>query len=352
MTGETVAHRICPFCEACCGLARTLDGGRVTSVRGHDADVFSAGFLCPKGAALGELHEDPDRLRAPLLRRGGRLVEASWDEAFAEVERRLPPVLSGYGRHAAAMVVGNPAAHKIGLLLYAARLARALGTHNLYTASTLDQMPKQLSAGLMFGHWLSIPVPDIERAQLLVILGANPMVSNGSLWTVPDFRGKARALRARGGRIVVVDPRRSETAAMADRHLFIRPGADAFFLLGLAHTLFDERLVRLGRLAGHVAGVEAVEAAVAGFPAERVAGRCGIAAGTIRELARELAGTERAAVYGRLGTCTQAFGTLASWLIDVLNVLTGHLDEPGGAMFAKAPAFAANTLGAPGRGKG
>ena len=350
-TNLRVAHRTCPLCEAACGLELTIAGDEVTGIRGHDADVFSAGFICPKGAALKDLHEDPDRVRTPLVKRDGRFVAASWDEAFAEIDRRMPAILAR-SRDSIALTIGNPAAHKIGLLLYGARLARALGTRNVFSASTLDQMPKQLSCGWMFGHWLSIPVPDIERTDLLVVLGANPDVSNGSLWTVPDFRNKAKALRARGGRLVVVDPRRTETADLADEHLFIRPGADAFFLLGVVHTLFDERLVRLGRLAEHIAGVDAVEAAVRSFSAEAVAARCGIDAAKIRGLARDLAKAERAALYGRIGTCTQEYGTLASWLVDVVNVLTGHLDEPGGAMFPKAAAFAANTAGPPGRGRG
>lgn len=351
-SAETVAHRICPICEATCGLELRVKDGRVTSIRGFDADVFSAGYICPKGVALRDLHEDPDRLVTPLIKRDGRFVEASWDEAFAEIARRLPPIQARHGRQSAALVIGNPSAHKIGLLLYVSRLGKALGTPNLFSASTLDQMPKQLSAGLMFGHWLSIPVPDIERCDYLLILGANPVASNGSIWTVPDFRGKARALQARGGRIVTVDPRKHETAALADRHLFIRPGADVFLLLGMVHTLFAERLVRLGRLEPHLAGVDAVREAVGPFAPERVAARCGIDAMAIRTLARELATAERAAVYGRIGTCTQEYGTLASWLIDVLNILTGHLDEPGGAMFPKAPAFAANTMGKSGTGKG
>ncbi|HEX2891504.1 molybdopterin oxidoreductase family protein [Vineibacter terrae] len=351
-TTETVAHRVCPVCEACCGLELRIADGKVTSIRGHDGDVFSRGYICPKGVALKDLHEDPDRLRTPLVKRDGRFVAVSWEEAFAEIDRRLPPILEKHGRNSTALVIGNPTVHQVGLMLYFPRLAKALGSRNIYSASTLDQMPKQLSSGLMFGHWLSIPVPDIERCDFLLILGANPVVSNGSLWTVPDFRGKAKALRERGGRIVVVDPRRTETAAMADQHLFIRPGGDVFLLLGLVHTLFDEKLVRLGRLAAHVAGLDDVAVAVAGFAPERVAARCGIDAAAIRDLARRLAATERAAVYGRLGTCTQSYGTLVSWLIDVLNVLTGHLDEPGGAMFPKAPAFAANTTGKPGSGRG
>lgn len=349
---ESIHHRICPLCEACCGLELKVRDGKVISIRGHDSDVFSAGYICPKGVALKDLHEDPDRLRTPLIKRNGEFVPATWDEAFAEIERRLPPILAQHGRQAAAISVGNPSAHKIGLLLYFSRLAKALGSRNVFSASTLDQMPKQLSSGLMFGHWLSIAVPDITRCDFLLVLGANPLASNGSLWTVPDFKGKAKAMQARGGQLVVIDPRRTETAAMANAHHFIRPGADVFLLLGLVHTLFDEKLVRLGHIAPLVNGVGAVEAAVKDFSAEVVAPRCGIPAATIRGLARQLAGTPRAAVYGRIGTCTQEYGTLASWLIDVLNVLTGHLDEPGGAMFPKAAAFAHNTAGQPGSGRG
>ncbi|MBI5069846.1 MAG: molybdopterin-dependent oxidoreductase [Deltaproteobacteria bacterium] len=351
-SAETLAYRICPLCEACCGLELTVSGGAVTAVRGDDADPFSQGHLCPKAVALRDLHEDPDRLRQPLLRRGGVLEPCTWDEAFAEIERRLPPILAAGGRDALGLVAGNPVVHKMGLLLYFARLARAVGTRNIYSAATLDQMPKQLSSGLLFGHWLSVPVPDIERTGYLLVLGANPVVSNGSMWTVPGFERKARALRARGGKLVVVDPRRTETAALADRHLPIRPGADAFLLLAMAQVLLAEGRVRLGRLAEHVAGLPGLADAVAPFTPERVAGRCGIGAGQIRDLARELASAERAAVYGRMGTCTQEYGTLASWLVDVLNVLTGNLDEPGGAMFPRAPAFAANTQSRPGQGKG
>ncbi|WLI88192.1 molybdopterin-dependent oxidoreductase [Massilia sp. R2A-15] len=348
----TTAYRICPFCEACCGLRVELERQRVVRIRGDQDDVFSAGYLCPKAIGLKELQDDPDRLRTPLIKRDGRFVEASWDEAYAEIERRLPPVIAAGGANAVATVLGNPTAHKMSLQLYFPRLARALGTRNMFSASSVDQVPKMLSVGLMFGAWLSVPVPDIERSDFLLILGANPMVSNGSMWTVPDFRGKAKALHARGGKIVVVDPRRTETADIADAHHFIRPGSDVFFLLGIAHALFDEQLVSLGRLADHVAGFEQLDAAFAPYAPERVAARCAIAAPVIRDLARTLATTRRAALYGRIGTCTQEFGTLASWLIDLINVLTGHLDEEGGAMFPKAAAFAANTRGKPGAGRG
>lgn len=349
---SNVKHHICPVCEATCGLEVQVEGRQVIAIRGQESDTFSQGYICPKGVALKDLQDDPDRLRTPLIKREGRFVEASWDEAFTEIERRLMAVRSAHGNDSVAVTVGNPAGHKFGLMLYLGRLLKAMGSRNIYSASTLDQMPKQLSSGLMFGSWLTIPVPDIERCDFLLILGANPMASNGSLWTVPDFRGKAKALRERGGQIVVVDPRRTETAEIASRHLPIRPGGDAFLMLGMVHTLFAEKLVRLGRLAEHVAGVDALRDAIGPFTPEAVSARCGIAADNIRQLARDLAKAERAAVYGRLGTCTQAHGSLASWLIDVLNVLTGHLDEPGCAMFPKSAAFSANTEGKPGIGKG
>lgn len=348
-------YRICPLCEACCGLEISTRGTQVLQVRGWAGDTLSQGYLCPKGVAIKDLHDDPDRLRQPLIRRGGRtspLEPASWDEAFALIEQKLPPILAAHGRDALALVAGNPSAHKMGLLLYFARLGRAAGTKNVYSASTLDQMPRQLASGLMYGHWLSVGLPDIARTDLLVVIGANPLASNGSMWTVPDFRGKARDLRARGGRLVVIDPRRTETAAIADQHLVIRPGADAQLLAALVHTLFDEGLVRLGPAEPWLNGVDAVRDAVAGFTPEAVAAHCGIGAPSIRQLARDLAATPRAVVYSRIGACTQAFGTLASWLVDVLNALTGHLDVPGGQLWAKAAGFAANTQGRPGIGRG
>ena len=302
---ETTHHRICPLCEACCGLEIKQRDGKVISIRGHDADVLSAGYICPKGVALKDLHEDSDRLRTPLIKRNGVHETASWDEAFAEIEKRLPALMATHGGDAIAIAVGNPSAHKIGLLTYFGKLARALGTKNVFSASTLDQMPKQLSSGLMFGHWLSVALPDITRTDLLLVIGANPVVSNGSMWTVPDFRGKAKALQARGGQMIVIDPRRTETAALADAHHFIRPGADVFLLAAMVHTLFDEDLVRLGAVENYVLGVAETRTAVAQLAPEIVADRCGMDAPTIRNLARQMAQTERAAVYARIGTCTQ-----------------------------------------------
>lgn len=351
-TDERTHYRTCPLCEATCGLEIRTRGREVTAVRGDEADVFSRGFICPKGVALKELDADPDRLRAPLLKRDGRHVQVSWDEAFAEIERRLPPIVQQHGRDAVAAYLGNPGAHNLALMLYNPVLLRALGSRNVYSASTVDQMPKQVSAGLMFGTVLSVPVPDLDRTDYLLVLGADPFTSNGSLMTAPDAPGRLRAIRQRGGKVVVIDPRRTRTAGEADEHHAIRPGGDAFFLWGIVHTLFAEKLVRLGRLAEHVAGLETLREVARDLAPEVVAPRCGIAADVVRRLARELAAARSAAVYGRIGTCTQAFGSQASWLVDVVNVLTGHLDLPGGAMFTRPASGAAHTRGTPGRGRG
>lgn len=330
-----IAHRTCPLCEAVCGLRVTLDdAGRVTDVRGDADDPFSRGFICPKGASLGALDEDPDRLRAPLVREGGEWREVTWPEAFAAVERGLTGVIDRHGREALGVYLGNPNAHTVAGALYVPALARALGTRQIFSASTADQMPKHVAAGLMFGHPLSIPVPDVDRTDHLLMLGANPLESNGSLWTAPDLPGRLKALRRRGGRLVVVDPRRTRTAALADEHLFIRPGTDAYLLFGIVHTLLAEDLVAPdvgARLP--VAGLDELRALAADFPPETVAGVCGVPAADIVRLARDLAAAPTAAVYGRMGTCTAEFGTLAQWLVDVVNVLTGNLDRAGGAMF-------------------
>jgi len=236
------AHRICPLCEACCGLELSLDGDRILAVRGHAADVFSHGYICPKGVALRDLHHDPDRLQRPLVKRAGRFEPVSWTDAYAEAERLLAPLLARHGRQSVGVYLGNPVAHKYGLLLYAPLLVRALGTSNVFSASTLDQMPKQLAAAMMFGGGLTIPVPDIDRTDYLLVLGANPAASNGSLWTVPDFRGRARALRRRGGRLVVIDPRRTELAELAAVHLAPRPGTNVPLMHALANVILEEGL--------------------------------------------------------------------------------------------------------------
>jgi anaerobic selenocysteine-containing dehydrogenase len=347
-----IEYRTCHLCEATCGLELHLEGDAIALVRGDRDDVFSAGYICPKGTALKGLEADPDRIRVPQLRRGDRWFDVSWDDAFAEIDTHLPRIIEEHGRDAVAVYLGNPNAHNLAGLVYNRVLLQSLRTNNVYTASTVDQMPKQVSAGLMFGTALSVPVPDVDRTDYLLMLGANPFASNGSLMTAPDLPGRLRALRARGGKFVVVDPRRTKTAEEADEHLFIRPGTDALFLFAIVHTLFADDLVDLGAVAPHVAGVDAVAALARDFSPEVVAATCGIDAATTRRIAHALAAAPTAAVYGRIGTCTQEFGTLASWLVDVCNVCTGNLDRPGGAMFTLPAVGGANTGGTPGRGRG
>jgi anaerobic selenocysteine-containing dehydrogenase len=351
--GGRVAYRTCHLCEATCGLELHLggvDGRTVTLVRGDRDDVFSRGYLCPKGTALKHLEADPDRIRAPMVRTGDEWHEVGWDDAFAEVDRRLSAIRDEHGPDSLAVYLGNPGAHNLGPLVYNRVLLQAARTRNVYSASTVDQMPKQVAAGLMFGGGLTIPVPDVDRTHYLLVLGANPFASNGSLMTAPDLPGRLRALRARGGKLVVVDPRRTKTAEEADEHLPIVPGTDAVFLFALVHVLFAEGLAAPGAVAPYVSGTDTVRELAGAFPPERVAPVCGIDGATTRRIARELAAAPSAAVYGRIGTCTQEFGTLASWLVDVVNVLTGNLDRPGGAMFAKpATAPPAAPVG-PGRG--
>ena len=342
----------CPLCEATCGLQIETDNGTIKSIRGDEEDVFSRGFICPKAHGLKALHEDPDRLRQPLVRRDGELQPATWAEAWHAIEQGLAPLLEDHGRNAVAVYLGNPSAHNLAANVYAPAFLKGLGSQNVYTASTVDQMPKQVAAGLMFGAALTVPVPDLDRCEHLLVLGANPLVSNGSLMTSPNARGRIRAIRERGGKVVVIDPRRSRTADEADEHHAIVPGTDAHFLFGVVHTLLEEGLADPGPLAEHCLGIEEVERLAADFAPERVAAHCGIEADEIRRIAREFAAADRAACYGRIGTCTQEFGTLASWLVDVVNLLTGNLDREGGAMFTRAAGAQRNTSGKPAVGKG
>ncbi|MEO6629802.1 MAG: molybdopterin-dependent oxidoreductase [Aquihabitans sp.] len=348
----TTVTRTCPLCEAGCGLELTVEDGAITRIRGDMEDVFSQGYVCPKGSTLRQLHEDPDRLRRPLVRKAGELVEVSWDEAFAEVERILTSVIESHGRGALGVYVGNPNAHNLAGLLYLRPLLKGLGTRNVFSASTVDQRPKELSSAWLFGGGLTIPVPDVDRTHYLLMLGANPYASNGSLATAPDWPGRIEAMRERGGRLVVVDPRRSRTAEEADWHLAIRPGTDALLLAALVSELARTGNVDPGPSGPYVRGLANVVEALAPFTPQSVAASVGIPASSIERLAAELAAAPTAAVYGRIGTTTAEFGTLASWLVDVVNICTGNLDQPGGAMFSRAAAGASNTRGASRTGRG
>jgi anaerobic selenocysteine-containing dehydrogenase len=345
-------YRTCPLCEATCGLEISIKDGHVQRIRGDQQDVFSKGFICPKGSTIKDLDTDPNRVRTPLIKENGAFRKASWDEAFALIDERMGLIRREHGNDAVAIYVGNPNAHSLSGSMYAGDVLRAFRTKNLFSASTVDQMPKQVSAGLMFGTVLSIPVPDVDHTDYLLMLGANPYDSNGSLFTAPDLPGRLEAMRARGGKLVVVDPRRSKTADQADEHVPILPGSDAYWLFAILNVLFTENLVDLGALKDHVNGLDDVRRLAAEFTPEAVAQRCGISAATTERIARELASAPTAAVYGRIGTCTQEFGTIASWLVDVLNVVTGNLDRRGGAMFTTPVAGGPTTRGSVANGKG
>ena len=349
---EEVVPRTCPLCEAGCGLSITVRDGAVTRIRGDLLDVFSKGFLCPKGSTLKQLHDDPDRLRTPLVKRDGRFEPATWAEAWRAVAQGFERVLDTHGRGSIGAYVGNPNAHNLGALLYNRVFLKGLGSQHVYSASTVDQRPKEISSALLFGNALTTPVPDVDRTDHLLILGANPYASNGSFATAPDWPGRIQSLLARGGRLVVVDPRRTRTAEEASEHVAIRPGTDPYLLAAVLHVLFADRLVDLGTVAPYVAGLDLLEEAVAPFTPERAAVRTGIDAATTRRLAHELAAAPTAAVYARIGTTTSPFGTVTSWLVDALNVCTGNLDRPGGAMFTTAAAGASNSRGAPRVGRG
>lgn len=333
---DRTVFRTCPLCEATCGLEIEIVDDRVKRIRGDREHVMSAGFICPKGSALKQLHEDPDRLRTPLIRENGVHRQASWDEAFSLIARRFQEITEQHGRSAVAIYVGNPNVHQLDNTLGIRPLIKSLGTRNIFSASTVDQMPKHVSSGFMFGHPLNIPVPDLDRTDYLLMLGANPYESNGSLCTAPDFPGRMEGIRARGGKVTVVDPRRTKTAANADRWIPIRPGSDAAFLLALVNVLFAEDKVDLGAAAPQMAGLEEVRALVAPFTPEAVARFTGIEPALTREVATELAAAPTAAVYGRIGTHTVSFGTLSSWAVDLLNAVSGNLDRAGGAMFPYA----------------
>jgi anaerobic selenocysteine-containing dehydrogenase len=334
----SVHYRACNLCEAICGLQITVEDGRVKDLRGDREDPFSRGAICPKATALIDLHEDPARLRRPVRRTASGWEEIGWDEAFDLVAQRLREIESAHGADAVATYLGNPTVHNSGTLLASGAFLRNFKTRNRFSATSVDQLPHHVAALEMFGHPMLLPIPDVDRTDFFLIMGANPLVSNGSIMTAPGMRERIRGIRGRGGRVVVIDPRRTETADAADEHHFIRPGADAALLLAMIDTIVTEGLANLGRLAPAIEGFEDVRAAAASFPADRVAGYTGIAAETIRRLAREFAGASRAVAYGRVGLSMQRFGGLCQWLVNTLNAVTGNLDEPGGMMWT-TPAF-------------
>jgi len=329
----TTHYRACNLCEAICGLEIKLDDDTIVSIKPDKADPFSRGHICPKGVALQDLQNDPDRVRRPLRRTSEGWEEISWDSAFELVANRLAAITAEYGDDAVGAYFGNPNVHNYGSLTHASTFLGHIKTRNRFSATSVDQLPHQLAALKLYGHQLMVPIPDIDRTQYFLALGYNPMASNGSLMTVPDFPGRLKALKARGGKLVVIDPRRSETAQLADEYHAIRPAQDAAFLLALIHVLFAEGQV--APLPDYVVGLGAVQQVVQAFSPERVAPACGIAADDIRRIARDFSAAESAVCHARMGCSTQIFGGLCLWAANVLNILSGNLDRPGGAMFTQ-----------------
>ena len=346
--------RTCPLCEATCGLEISVNPQeQIVRIRGDKDDVFSHGFICPKGSTLKQLHEDPDRLRKPLVKRDGVHVEVTWEEAWKEVERGLMGVIDRHGRSSLSAYLGNPNAHNLGPQLFSGVMLRSMGTRNIFSASSVDQMPMHVAGGFMFGTAQHIPVPDIDHTDYLLMLGANPYMSNGSLCTAPDYPGRIQAIRARGGKVVVVDPRRSKTAENSDEWVSIRPGTDGLFMAALANVMFAEGLVKVEpRIASMMNGLEEFRTAVAPFTPEHVTKATGVPAEDIVRIAREMCAAPTCAVYGRIGVNTVEFGATNAWLVNALSIITGNFDKRGGDMFTTPAAGSATTRGAAGKGKG
>ncbi len=328
-------YGFCNFCDAICGLAVEVDGQRIVSIRGDEQDGFSRGYVCPKGIAQQDLHRDPDRLRQPIRRRGRDWEEIGWEQAIGEVGERTAALQKKYGNDSLALYFGNPVAHNYASLLHLVPWVRGFRTRNVYSSSSVDSFARMLVSQLMYGSPAILPVPDIEKTSFFLILGANPVVSNGSIMTAPDCKRRLRALRERGGKMVVIDPRRNETAELADEHHFITPATDALFLAAFLNVIFAEPGVEHRRSSVPVDGLNDVHQFVKDLTPERVARHVGIEATEIRRLAREFVRADGAAFYGRIGTSVQSFGTLSTWLIDVINIVTGNMDRPGGMMFSK-----------------
>ena len=341
-------HRTCPLCEAMCGIVIEHRDGTVVSIKPNRADVLSRGHICPKAVALKDLHEDPDRVRRPLRRTASGWEEVGWDEAYDDIEARVAAIRARAGRDAVALYAGNPVVHNLGAMLGIGDFIRALRTRNFYSATSVDQLPHMLAAQQMFGHQFLVPVPDVDRTQLFVCIGGNPVASGGSIMGAPGFERRIDELRARGGRFIVIDPRRTESAEISDEHLAVRPGTDVFLLLGMLRALLDAGRLDAGRLSSITDGIDTLRAAVAAFELPDLADRTGIPAERIARLALEVADEPRALVYGRIGACTQEFGGLTMWLLYCLNLLTGHVDTEGGMMFAEPAVDLTRAYGAPG----
>ena len=332
-------YRACHLCEAICGVVIETESEQIISIKGDKSDPLSRGHICPKAVSLQDIHNDPDRLRVPVRKVVGAdgsvdWQEISWDEALDTVAQKMEAVCERDGAHAIGIYLGNPSVHNYGMMTHGSQLFGHYRTNNRFSATSVDQLPHHLVALWLYGHKFMIPIPDIDRTNYFLMLGANPLASNGSMWTVPDVRKRIKALKTRGGKLVVVDPRRTETAELASEHHFIRPGSDALFLAALVNCLFSEGLVNTGVLSGILDGVGQIETAVDSYTPESVEAHTGISASEIRQIARDFAAADAAICYGRLGVSVQHQGTLCQWLIQLINLLTGNIDKPGGSLFA------------------
>ncbi len=321
-----------------CGLVITTDNSQIKSITGDDKDPLSRGHICPKALAYKDLHEDPDRLKFPVKKIGSGWEQISWEDAFEEVTDKLIGIQNTYGNNAVGVYQGNPSVHNFGTLLYAPIFLSFLGTKNRFSASTVDQIPHQFGAYQMLGHQLLVPIPDIDRTQYMLILGGNPVVSNGSLMTAPDVRNRLKAIQGRGGKFIVVDPRRTETAKLADEHYFIKPGTDVYYLMGLIQEIIKNGWIRQGHLKNVTKNLDEFINSIPEIKLEEISSITGISSVAIKQTAKEFSESESAVCYGRMGACTQQFGGTVHWLINVLNIITGNFDSHGGAMFT-TPAF-------------
>ena len=343
-----IVHRSCPTCEASCGLRCEIDRAarRVIRIEGDPDDLRSEGYLCPKAYAMKEIYEDPERLRQPIRKRDdGSWQEISWDEAFDYAAERLNAIKEAHGADANGYYIGNPTGHNVGAQLYIPPLLGGLGTQRSFSAGTMDQHPQNVALHTMLGESWMFPVPDIDRTDYFVCMGGNPLISQGSLMSGPNAKKRIQAIHDRGGKTVVVDPRRSETAEVASEHVFIKPGSDAHWLMAVCQVLFAENLVTPGRLGEFTDGIETMREICQDYTPEAVASATGVDPHVTRRIVREFCAA-KGAWYGRIGLCTQEFGTLASWLTYVINVLTGRLDADGGMIFPR-PATGRGEAGRP-----
>jgi anaerobic selenocysteine-containing dehydrogenase len=331
---QTLTHyRTCNLCEAMCGLEIRVENGKILKIEGDKNDPFSRGHICPKAVALKDIYEDPNRLKFPVRRTADGWQQISWEEAFKEVTNKIKEIQAKYGNNAVGMYQGNPSVHNLGTTMNSPAFTKALRTKNLFSATSADQLPHHFAAWQMFGHPMLMPIPDIDNTDYMLIIGGNPIASNGSIMSVPDVANRLKAIQKRGGKVVVIDPRFTETASKADTHYFIRPGTDAFLLLAMIQVIFAENLIDLGKLAEFTDGIDALRQISLPFMSEKVEKQTGISATQIRQLVYDFTQAKAAVCYGRVGVSVQTFGSIAQWLINAINVLTGNLDRVGGAMF-------------------